>query len=92
MTHVVLGLFVNESIFSSYKNRACCIKNIDTNFKMFKAALIASLATSTVAFSPAVPSRFSAAKLSMTAEGLAGQTAPLGYFDPLGTPLQVFQS
>lgn len=54
--------------------------------KMFKAAIIASLATSAVAFNPTA-SRFSATKLSMTAEGLAGQTAPLGYFDPLGAQL-----
>lgn len=53
---------------------------------MFKAAIIASLATSAVAFNPTA-SRFSATKLSMTAEGLAGQTAPLGYFDPLGAQL-----
>jgi hypothetical protein len=28
--------------------------------------------------------RSSAVKLSMTAEGLAGESAPFGYFDPLG--------
>ena len=53
---------------------------------MFKSAIIASLAATAVAFNPTA-TRFSAAKLSMTAEGLAGQTAPLGYFDPLGALL-----
>ena len=58
---------------------------------MFKAALIASLATSAVAFRPTSSSRVSMAKLSMSAEGLAGQTAPLGYFDPLGTTCNLLQ-
>jgi hypothetical protein len=51
---------------------------------MFQAVLIASLAASAVAFRPAVMARPSLTKLSMSAEGLSGQSAPLGYFDPLG--------
>ena len=51
---------------------------------MFKTALIASLAASAVAFRPAAFARPSMVKVSMSAEGLAGQTAPLGFFDPLG--------
>lgn len=58
---------------------------------MFKCALITTLATTAVAFSPSRNVRLSSIKsLSMglvgsgSAEGLAGQTAPLGYFDPLG--------
>jgi hypothetical protein len=50
---------------------------------MFQAVLIASLAASAVAFRPAVMARPSLTKVSMSAEGLAGQTAPLGFFDPL---------
>jgi hypothetical protein len=51
---------------------------------MFQFVLIASLAASAVAFRPAVMARPSLTKVSMSAEGLSGQTAPLGYFDPLG--------
>ena len=51
---------------------------------MFKAVLIASLASSAVAFRPAPMARASLSKLSMNAEGLAGESGPLGYFDPLG--------
>ena len=58
---------------------------------MFKCALITTLATTAVAFCPSRNVRLSSIKsLSMglvgsgSAEGLAGQTAPLGYFDPLG--------
>lgn len=51
---------------------------------MFKTILIASLAASAVAFRPAPMARASISKVSMSAEGLAGQTAPLGFFDPLG--------
>ena len=52
--------------------------------KMFKTALLATLAGSAVAFHAAPVSRLATTKLSMSAEGLAGVTAPLGYFDPLG--------
>lgn len=51
---------------------------------MFKAVLVASLTATAVAFRPSSSSRMSMQKISMTAEGLAGSTAPLGYFDPLG--------
>ena len=51
---------------------------------MFKTILIASLAASAVAFRPSMAPRPSMVKVSMSAEGLAGQTAPLGFFDPLG--------
>jgi hypothetical protein len=51
---------------------------------MIQTILVASLAASAVAFRPAVMARPSLTKVSMSAEGLAGQTAPLGYFDPLG--------
>ena len=52
--------------------------------KMFKTALLATLAGSAVAFQATPVSRLATTKLSMSAEGLAGVTAPLGYFDPLG--------
>lgn len=51
---------------------------------MFKAALIASLAASVVAFRPTSSSRSSMHKVSMTAKNLPGIAGPLGYFDPLG--------
>ena len=51
---------------------------------MFKTALLATLAGSAVAFQATPVSRLATTKLSMSAEGLAGVTAPLGYFDPLG--------
>ena len=51
---------------------------------MLQVILIASLAASAAAFRPAPMVRRSAVKLSMTAEGLAGESAPFGYFDPLG--------
>lgn len=51
---------------------------------MFKTALIAALAGSAVAFRAASVPRLAMTKVSMSAEGLAGATAPLGYFDPLG--------
>ena len=51
---------------------------------MFKTIFIASLACSAVAFRPASIARASMNKLSMNAEGLAGESGPLGYFDPLG--------
>ena len=51
---------------------------------MFKIALIAVLAGSAVAFRATSVSRMSKTRVSMSAEGLAGATAPLGYFDPLG--------
>jgi hypothetical protein len=46
--------------------------------------VLATFAASAVAFSPASVARVSRSKLSMNAEGLAGETGPLGYFDPLG--------
>lgn len=58
--------------------------NFSTFLKMFKTILIASLACSAVAFRPAPMARASLSKLSMNAEGLAGESGPLGYFDPLG--------
>jgi hypothetical protein len=57
---------------------------------MFKTFTCLSMAASVVAFSSSRNLRPSTTKLSMglvgsgSAEGLAGQTAPLGYFDPLG--------
>jgi hypothetical protein len=48
-----------------------------------KTLIIASLVASAVAFRPASMARPSMNKLSMSAEGLAGQTAPFGFFDPL---------
>lgn len=51
---------------------------------MFKTILVASLACSAMAFRPAPMARASLSKLSMNAEGLAGESGPLGYFDPLG--------
>ena len=65
---------------------------------MFRTAIIASLAASSAAFSLAPAVRLTSTRLSMakgekpkgglvgsgSAEGLAGQTAPLGFFDPLG--------
>lgn len=50
---------------------------------MFQALIVASLVVSAVAFSPASFARPSLAKVSMSAEGKVGSTAPLGYFDPL---------
>jgi hypothetical protein len=49
-----------------------------------KSLLIATIATSAVAFGPASLTRPTVSRLSMNAEGLAGETGPLGYFDPLG--------
>jgi hypothetical protein len=57
---------------------------------MFKALTCLSMVASVAAFSSSRNVRPSTTKLSMglvgsgSAEGLAGQTAPLGYFDPLG--------
>ena len=51
---------------------------------MFKSIIIATLALSAAAFRPAPMARVSMNKLSMNAEGLAGESGPLGYFDPLG--------
>ena len=51
---------------------------------MFKTIIIATLALSAAAFRPAPIARVSMNKLSMNAEGLAGESGPLGYFDPLG--------
>ena len=52
--------------------------------RMFQTIIVASLAASAVAFRPAVMARPALTKVSMSAEGLAGQTSPLGFFDPLG--------
>jgi hypothetical protein len=49
-----------------------------------KSLLIATIATVAVAFGPASLARPTMSRLSMSAEGLAGETGPLGYFDPLG--------
>jgi hypothetical protein len=57
---------------------------------MLKSAIVTTLIGSAAAFSPALNARQSVTRMSMglvgsgSAEGLAGQTAPLGYFDPLG--------
>lgn len=51
---------------------------------MFKSIIIATLALTAAAFRPALMTRVSMNKLSMNAEGLAGESGPLGYFDPLG--------
>lgn len=64
------------------------ITNTLTN--MFKCALISTLAVAVVAFSPSTNVRSTNKSLFMgligsgSAKGLAGETAPLGYFDPLG--------
>jgi hypothetical protein len=50
---------------------------------MFQTLIVASVVVSAVAFSPASFARPTLAKLSMSAEGKVGSTAPLGYFDPL---------
>jgi hypothetical protein len=52
-------------------------------FKMFQILIVASLAASAVAFRPASFARPTLAKVSMSAEGLAGESAPFGFFDPL---------
>jgi hypothetical protein len=49
-----------------------------------KSLLIATIITSAVAFSPASLARPTVSRINMGAEGLAGETGPLGYFDPLG--------
>mmetsp|Transcript_32151 Transcript_32151/g.30647 ORF Transcript_32151/g.30647 Transcript_32151/m.30647 type:complete len:232 (+) Transcript_32151:57-752(+) len=50
-----------------------------------KIVLLATLVASVVAFRPTAVSRVSVNKISMlNAENLAGATAPLGYFDPMG--------
>ena len=51
---------------------------------MFKVILVASLCASAVAFYAPSVARSSMTKLSMTARGLAGETSPLGFFDPFG--------
>lgn len=57
---------------------------------MIKTLSCLAIAASAAAFSPSMNVRLTTNKLSMglvgsgSAEGLAGQTAPLGYFDPLG--------
>ena len=73
--------FSNASSFPEW----CIIHSIlPTIPTMFQTIIIASLAASAVAFRPTLMARPSFAKVSMSAEGLAGQTAPLGFFDPLG--------
>ena len=50
---------------------------------MFKLAVILSTLASAAAFAPAIgATRYSAMKMS--AEGMVGQLAPVGFFDPLG--------
>jgi light-harvesting complex I chlorophyll a/b binding protein 1 len=50
---------------------------------MFQTLIVASLAASAVAFRPAAFCRPTLARVSMTAQGLAGESAPFGFFDPL---------
>jgi hypothetical protein len=54
-----------------------------TPLKMFQTLIVASLAASAVAFRPASFARPTLARVSMSAEGLAGESAPFGFFDPL---------
>ena len=61
-----------------------CLHNLAELLEMFKFFLTVCLATSVVAFRPALVARPCLTRLSMNAEGLAGQSAPFGYFDPLG--------
>ena len=51
---------------------------------MFKALVLSAAIVSIVAFQPARMARPSILKVAMSAEGLTGQSAPFGYFDPLG--------
>jgi hypothetical protein len=63
------------------------LHNLKTNkqtIMFIKSLLIATIATVAVAFGPASLARPTVSRLSMNAEGLAGETGPLGYFDPLG--------
>jgi hypothetical protein len=53
------------------------------SFEMFQTLIVASLAASAVAFRPAAFARPTLARVSMSAEGLAGESAPFGFFDPL---------
>ena len=79
----------HRDIYVIFMHTRSCKLHVMTQFftqynKMFKAVLVASLACSAVAFRPAPMARASLSKLSMNAEGLAGESGPLGYFDPLG--------
>jgi hypothetical protein len=49
---------------------------------MFRTAVVLATLASVAAFAPRTVSRVSG--LKMSAEGLAGATSPLGFFDPLG--------
>jgi hypothetical protein len=72
--------FTDQKLVAQFK-----YSNKQTNKMMFiKSLLIATIATSAVAFGPASLARPTMSRLSMNAEGLAGETGPLGYFDPLG--------
>lgn len=57
---------------------------------MFRTLVAATFVATGLAFGPVRNVRASTMRVSMglvgsgSAEGLAGQTAPLGYFDPLG--------
>ena len=57
---------------------------------MFRTLVAATFVATGLAFGPVANVRASTMRVSMglvgsgSAEGLAGQTAPLGYFDPLG--------
>ena len=51
---------------------------------MFKVIVLSAAIASTAAFQPARMARPSFLKIAMSAESLSGQSAPLGYFDPLG--------
>jgi hypothetical protein len=50
---------------------------------MFKTLIVASVVASVVAFRPASFARPTLGRVSMSAEGQVGSTAPLGFFDPL---------
>ena len=57
---------------------------------MFRSLVLATVVATGMAFGPVASIKSSKTKVFMglvgsgSAEGLAGQTAPLGYFDPLG--------
>lgn len=57
---------------------------------VFRSLVVATIVATGLAFGPVSNVRSSKMRVSMglvgsgSAEGLAGQTAPLGYFDPLG--------
>jgi len=51
---------------------------------MFKFAVILSTLASVAAFAPAGISATHSSAMKMSAEGMVGQIAPVGFFDPLG--------